>query len=156
MKPARDKERHRLALEALRLPRFAGRDAARPFVVALEGANGAGKTTVCRLLSRRLGAPACLGTAEAWFSDCFKTRMIRDASWFASAMFFRKRQERYHRDEPRLTPLQRHGGAYAGLAGLGFQRLGSTSLTSWFFMEGKRPSTSVRYSCGLMPRRRQL
>jgi len=32
--------------------------------------------------------------------------------------------------EPRLTPLQRHGCAYAGLAGLGFQRLGSTSLTS--------------------------
>jgi hypothetical protein len=32
--------------------------------------------------------------------------------------------------EPRLSPLQRHGCAYAGLAGLGFQRLGSTSLTS--------------------------
>lgn len=58
--------------------------------------------------------------------------------------------------EPRWTPLQRNGCAYAGLAGLGFQRLGSTSLTSWFFMEGKRLSTSVKYSCGLMPRRRQL
>ena len=68
----------------------------------------------------------------------------------------RKRQEWCRRDEPRLTPLQRNCCAYAGLAGLGFQRLGSTSLTSWFFMEGKRPSTSVRYSCGLMPRRRQL
>ena len=88
MKPADDQEPHRLALEPMRLPRFAGRDASRPFVVALEGANGAGKTTLCRLLSRRLAAPACLGTDEAWFSDPFKTRMIRDAEWFASAMFF--------------------------------------------------------------------
>jgi len=39
---------------------------------------------------------------------------------------------------------------------LGRQRLGSTSLIWWFFMAGKRASTSVRYSCGLMPRRRQL
>jgi thymidylate kinase len=54
----------------------------------LEGPNGAGKTTLCQLLSRRLDAPACLGTDEAWFSDAFKTRMIRDAEWFASAMFF--------------------------------------------------------------------
>jgi thymidylate kinase len=83
-----DQERYRLALEPLRLPRFAGRDASRPFVVALEGANGAGKTTLCHWLSRSLGAPACLGTDEAWFSDSFKTRMIRDADWFSSAMFF--------------------------------------------------------------------
>jgi thymidylate kinase len=83
-----DKEDYRLALEPLRLPRFADREASRPFVAALEGANGAGKTTLCRLLSRRLAASACLGTDEAWFSDCFKTRMIRDAQWFASAMFF--------------------------------------------------------------------
>lgn len=88
MNPAGDQERYRLALESLRLPRFAERDPARPFVVALEGANGAGKTTLCRSLSRALGAPACLGTDEAWFSDSFKTRMIRDAEWFASAMFF--------------------------------------------------------------------
>ena len=88
MKLESDQERYRLALAPLSLPRFAGRDASRPFVVALEGANGAGKTTLCRLLSRQLGAPACLGTDEAWFSDSFKTRMIRDAQWFASAMFF--------------------------------------------------------------------
>jgi thymidylate kinase len=88
MKPDSELEDYRLALEPLRLPLFAGRDASRPFVVALEGANGAGKTTLCRLLSDRLGAPACLGTDEAWFSDAFKTRMIRDAEWFGSAMFF--------------------------------------------------------------------
>jgi thymidylate kinase len=88
MKLDSDQERYRLALEPLRLPPFASRDASRPFVVALEGANGAGKTTLCRLLSHSLAAPACLGTDEAWFSNSFKTRMIRDAEWFASAMFF--------------------------------------------------------------------
>jgi thymidylate kinase len=88
MKLDSDQKRYRVALEPLRLPPFASRDASRPFVVALKGANGAGKTTLCRLLSRILAAPACLGTDEAWFSDSFKTRMIRDAEWFASAMFF--------------------------------------------------------------------
>jgi thymidylate kinase len=88
MKVADDQERHRLALEPLQLPPFAVRDAGRPFVVALEGPNGAGKTTLCSLLSGSLTAPTCLGTDEAWFSDSFKTRMIRDAEWFASAMFF--------------------------------------------------------------------
>jgi len=83
-----DQEHYRLALERLRLPRFADREASRPFVVALEGANGAGKTTLCGLLARQFTAPARLGTDEAWFSDSFKTRMIRDAEWFASAMFF--------------------------------------------------------------------
>jgi len=83
-----DQERYRLALEPLRLPRFADRNAKRPYVVALEGANGAGKTTLGRLLSSKLVVPVCLGTDAAWFSDSFKTRMIRDAEWFASAMFF--------------------------------------------------------------------
>jgi thymidylate kinase len=103
MKRGRDLERYRLALEALRLPRFSGRDAAQPFVVALEGANGAGKTTLCQLLSRKLAAPACLGTDKAWFSSAFKTRMIRDAEWFASAMFFLSgcfEQMRVLRDRP--------------------------------------------------------
>ena len=88
MKLRSDLEQYRRALKRLRLPRFAGRDASSPFVAALEGANGAGKTTLCRLLARKLQAPSCLGTDNAWFSDAFKTRMIRDAEWFASAMFF--------------------------------------------------------------------
>jgi thymidylate kinase len=88
MKLDGDQERYRRALKGLRLPRFGYRDALRPFVVALEGANGAGKSTLCQLLARKLAVPICLGTDKAWFSDAFKTRMIRDAEWFASAMFF--------------------------------------------------------------------
>lgn len=88
MKLDHDINHHRLALERLCLPVFAGRDASRPFVVALEGANGAGKSTLCRLLAHRFDAHACLGTDEAWLSKPFKTRMIRDAEWFVSALFF--------------------------------------------------------------------
>jgi thymidylate kinase len=74
--------------DSLRLPAFASRAPSGPFVVAVEGPNGAGKTTLCGLLSGSLGARSCLGTEDAWFADAFKTRMIRDAEWFASAMFF--------------------------------------------------------------------
>lgn len=79
---------YRGALEAIALPTFAPRDPARPFVVALEGPNGAGKTTLAAALSPALGAARCLGTDAAWFAESFKVRMIRDADWFASAMFF--------------------------------------------------------------------
>lgn len=78
----------RISLDQLRLPHFAARDPMRPLVVALEGPNGAGKTTLCRLLSSNLGVDWCLGTDKAWFSEEFKTRMIRDADWYASALFF--------------------------------------------------------------------
>ena len=37
-----ERERQRLALDKLSLPRFAGRESSRPFVVALEGPNAAG------------------------------------------------------------------------------------------------------------------
>ncbi|MGA2748123.1 MAG: AAA family ATPase [Verrucomicrobiota bacterium] len=80
--------RHHLALRPLRLPRFAERPPGGPLVVALEGPNGAGKTTLCRALAGFLRVPHFLGTDAAWFSDDFKSRMIRDADWFASAMFF--------------------------------------------------------------------
>jgi len=72
----------------LALPRFAVRDPRRPYVVAVEGPNGAGKTTLGRALSGRLGVEYCLGTDRAWFSEEFKVRMIRDAEWHASALFF--------------------------------------------------------------------
>lgn len=76
------------AWEALALPAFAARSSRRPFVVALEGANGVGKTTLLRTLSTQLNLPTCLGTDPAWFSEAFKVRMIRDAQWHASALFF--------------------------------------------------------------------
>jgi len=88
MKVERAPNQHRPTLDQMSLPGFAGREVSRPFVVALEGANGAGKSTLCQRLARSLGAHACLGTDEAWFSEAFKTRMIRDAEWFVSAMFF--------------------------------------------------------------------
>src|SRR5215469_4631780 len=72
----------------LALPRFAPRTAGTPCVVAIEGPNGAGKTTLCAALVGPLRARSCLGIDPAWFSPEFKTRMIRDAEWFASAMFF--------------------------------------------------------------------
>ncbi len=103
MKPDRDKKHFSLAFDQLRLPVFAGRNFSRPFVVALEGANGAGKTTLCHLLARRLEAHACFGTDDAWLSDAFKIRMIRDAEWFVSAMFFFSgcfEQMRVLRDRP--------------------------------------------------------
>ncbi len=81
-------ERYRETLEALVLPVFGARAPGTPFIVALEGPNGAGKTTLCAGLGGSLGAPSCLGTDSAWCAQAFKTRMIRDAEWFASAMFF--------------------------------------------------------------------
>jgi thymidylate kinase len=103
MKLDRDKKHFPVALDQLRLPMFADRDFSRPFVVALEGANGAGKTTLCHLLARSLKTHACFGTDDAWLSDVFKTRMIRDAEWFVSAMFFLSgcfEQMRVLRDRP--------------------------------------------------------
>jgi thymidylate kinase len=74
--------------EILGLPPFGQRSPTGPMVVAIEGPNGAGKTTLSWALSRRLGVPWCLGTDEAWFAEPLKVRMIRDAEWVSSAMFF--------------------------------------------------------------------
>jgi thymidylate kinase len=81
-------ERYREVLDALVLPGFGVRAPGTPLIIALEGPNGVGKTTLCARLAASLCAPSCLGTESAWLSRAFKTRMIRDAEWFASAMFF--------------------------------------------------------------------
>jgi thymidylate kinase len=89
--------------EKILLPRFAERVRSRPFVVALEGPNGAGKTTLSRLLAKHFAAPACMGTDAAWLSDAFRIRMIRDAEWYVSALFFWSgcfEQMRVWRDRP--------------------------------------------------------
>ena len=90
MQPSDDSgfERFREGLAGQVLPPFAVRASRTPLVVAVEGPNGAGKTTLCAALADSLGAPSCLGIDPAWFSEAFKVRMIRDAEWFSSAMFF--------------------------------------------------------------------
>jgi len=85
---APDLDGYRRALQRLALPRFAAKGPSRPFLVALEGPNGAGKSTLCRLMAKGLEADYCLGTDEAWFSEFFRARMIRDADWYTAAMFF--------------------------------------------------------------------
>jgi thymidylate kinase len=74
--------------DSFKLPDFASKDAAGPMIVAIEGPNGAGKTTLSWALSRKLGMPWALGTDETWFAEPLKVRMIRDADWWASGMFF--------------------------------------------------------------------
>lgn len=74
--------------DSLELPAFNRERVSGPAVIALEGPNGAGKTTLSWELSRRLGVPWSLGTDEAWFAEPLKVRMIRDADWYGSAMFF--------------------------------------------------------------------
>jgi thymidylate kinase len=83
-----ERERFRLEIESLSLPQFGVGKPSGPRVVALEGPNAVGKTWLCHVLSSRLGVPSCLGTDIAWSSEPFKTRMIRDADWQASALFF--------------------------------------------------------------------
>ena len=74
--------------DAIPLPGFPIAQKTPPFVVAIEGPNGAGKSTLCAALAAALDAPNCLGTDPAWMSEPFKVRMIRDADWLASALFF--------------------------------------------------------------------
>ncbi len=88
MKLAAASERYARVLAPLELPDFAERDPARPLIVALEGPNGVGKSSLAPALAAALAAPALLGIDPAWFGEDFKVRMIRDAGWPASAMFF--------------------------------------------------------------------
>ena len=70
------------------VPRSLAASLGPPYVVAIEGPNGAGKTLLCSLLSQRLGLPALRGVPTGWEDSPQKLRMIRDADWLASAMYF--------------------------------------------------------------------
>lgn len=59
-----------------------------PFVVAIEGPNGIGKTTLCTRLSERFGWPLLRGVPGDWEKAAIKLHMIRDADWLASALYF--------------------------------------------------------------------
>jgi thymidylate kinase len=81
-------ETRRLAAGRSRLPRSLAASAGSPPVVAIEGPNGAGKTCLCSMLSERLGLPCLRGVPSGWEDSPLKLRMIRDADWLASAMYF--------------------------------------------------------------------
>jgi len=70
------------------LPRCLSSTLGPPHVVAIEGPNGAGKTLLCSLLQERLGLPCLRGIPPPWEHAEMKLYLIRDADWFASAMYF--------------------------------------------------------------------
>jgi pyruvate kinase len=78
----------RLQARGSRLPASLASSPAGPFVVAIEGPNGAGKTHLSALLAQRLGCPLLRGVPGAWEEPAMKMRMIHDADWLASAMYF--------------------------------------------------------------------
>ncbi len=71
-----------------RLPRSLTTSNGQPHVVAIEGPNGSGKTHLCSLLAERLALTVLRGVPAGWEDSAQKLRMIRDADWLASAMYF--------------------------------------------------------------------
>jgi pyruvate kinase len=71
-----------------RLPRSLAAASGSPPVVAIEGPNGVGKSSLCTLLGERMGLPALRGVPAGWEDSSLKLQMIRDADWLASAMYF--------------------------------------------------------------------
>ncbi len=81
-------ETRRLQAERAKFPRSPAASTKRSFLVAVEGPNGAGKTRLCSLLGQALGAATLRGVPAAWEDSSLKLRMIRDADWLASALYF--------------------------------------------------------------------
>jgi thymidylate kinase len=81
-------ETRRLERACVELPRSLAASLGRPYVIAVEGPNGSGKSLLCRLLGERLGLPSLRGVPAAWEEPAAKLRMIRDADWLASALYF--------------------------------------------------------------------
>jgi pyruvate kinase/thymidylate kinase len=81
-------ETDRLEAVRRRLPRSLAASSVPPFVVAIEGPNGAGKSLMCAMLHERMALPGLRGVPAGWEDSALKRRMIRDADWLASAMYF--------------------------------------------------------------------
>ncbi len=78
----------RLEVAAVRLPPALSAAIGTPRVVGIEGPNGSGKSLLCQKLSQRLRATSLRGVPLEWEAPEMKLRMIRDADWLASAMYF--------------------------------------------------------------------
>jgi thymidylate kinase len=70
------------------LPRSLAAMLGPPYLIAVEGPNGSGKSLLCSLLTERLGLSYLRGVPAEWEIPAMKLRMIRDADWLASAMYF--------------------------------------------------------------------
>jgi pyruvate kinase/thymidylate kinase len=58
-------------------------------LIAIEGSNGVGKTSlITRLRATHPDWTICRGVPDAWMEPQIKMRMIRDADWMASALYF--------------------------------------------------------------------
>jgi len=83
-----DYEARRLAERRRQLPRSLAPSSGPPVRVAIEGPNGVGKSHLCRLLGERFHWLLVRGVPACWEEGPMKLRMIRDADWLASAMYF--------------------------------------------------------------------
>jgi thymidylate kinase len=81
-------ETRRLEAERAKFPRPSAVASGKPFLVAIEGPNGSGKTLLCSLLGKALRAATLRGVPAAWEDSSLKLHVIRDADWLASAMYF--------------------------------------------------------------------
>ena len=58
------------------------------FVVAIEGPNGCGKSTVVKKLIQRYEVPYQLGVPDCFLNNGMKYRMIAEANWQSSCLYF--------------------------------------------------------------------
>lgn len=76
-----------LLWENLALPAFHSSESHTP-VLALEGHNGAGKSTIATLICEFFNKDVHLGVPDLFLADGRKYRMIAEANWQSSALYF--------------------------------------------------------------------
>ncbi len=57
-------------------------------IIAIEGANGAGKSSLCKRLSNYFNIPIKFGVPDLFLQKELKEKMIVDAHWYSSSLFF--------------------------------------------------------------------
>lgn len=57
-------------------------------IIAIEGPNGCGKSTIVKHLAKQYNIPYQLGVPGCFLEHGMKYRMIADASWYSSCLYF--------------------------------------------------------------------